>query len=239
MNSELQHLRALSELDSRLRAVTLQRSEKQKAVDATRTAVAAAEARCGATRDQVKALQREADAQNVDVKAVEETIAKLSGQQLQAKSNKEYDVFKREIEAAKQQKSELEDGVLERLERIDALQAEQEAAQALLKEAQKALDAAQADAAAAEKDIVAVEGGLHEKREAAAALIDPELRHAYEKLLEQRKDSAMAKVVGGVCSMCSRKITRQMEAMLDVGQEIVRCMSCSRILYLDESAESP
>jgi predicted nucleic acid-binding Zn-ribbon protein len=239
MNPELQNLRALSELDSKLRSVALQRSEKQKAVEEARSLVADAEAQCAAKRDEAKALQREADALNVEVKGIEENVAKLSGQQLQAKSNKEYDVFKREIEAAKQKQSELEDGVLERLERIDALQAEEKAAQGRLKEAKKALETAEASAAAAEKEITSQESGLREKREAAASVIDAELRHAYERLLEQRKDSAMAKVVGGVCSMCSRKITRQMEAMLDIGQEIVRCMSCNRILYLDESAESP
>lgn len=235
MNPLQQNLRDLSALDTKLKRVANRRDEMQQAIAKAEAAVADAEATCNARRDEAKAMQREADAMNLEVKSVEGEVQKLENQQRMAKSNKEYDIFKREIEAAKGKVGGLEDGVLERLERMDALRAEEKAAQALLQEAKKALAAATAEASDAESGIAAEEKDLSTQRAEVAAKIEPELRHRYERLLEQRKDSAMAVVAGGVCSRCSRRITRQMEAMLDVGTEIVYCMSCSRILYTDES----
>jgi predicted nucleic acid-binding Zn-ribbon protein len=239
MSPEMQSLLELSELDAKLRGVTMRREERQRAVAEAEKAVAEAEATCGTKREEARTLQREADALNLDMKTAEGEVSKLEDQQRTAKSNKEYDIFKREIEAAKEKKSGLEDGVLERLERIDAIEAEEKAARDTLAEAKKALEKARAEAAAAEKEIVSEESGHKTKRDALATKLDPELRHTYERLLGQRKDSAMAKVVNGVCSKCSRKITRQMEAMLDIGQEIIQCMSCNRILYVDETASVP
>jgi predicted nucleic acid-binding Zn-ribbon protein len=208
-------------------------------VRAASAALAEAESAVGSKRDEIRALQKEADAMNLDVKATEAELAKLELQQLQAKSNKEYDIFKREIEAAKQKESTLEDGVLERLEHIDGKLAEQRQAESRVQVARKALDAAKGEAAGAESAVLAEEAALKKSRGEKIQNVEPELRYTYEQILKQRKDTAIASAVGGVCSRCSRKITRQMEAMLDFGQEVVQCMSCSRILYVDETSATP
>ena len=68
--------------------------------------------------------------------------------------------------------------------------------------------------------------------------LDEETRRLYEALLAQR-GSAIAKVQGGSCSACARKLTLQMEVLMDKGEEIVRCMSCLRILYLEDGDAGP
>jgi len=236
MNPVMQTLRDLSDLDTQLRMVARRRDEKIAAEAEAEQGVVEADATCAAKKDEVAKLQKEADAMNLEVKSHEDNIAKIEDQQRKAKSNKEYDIFKREIEAAKEKISVLEDGVLERLERIDAVRVEEKAAQEKLDAAKKTLAAAKKDLAEAEKSISGEEEKLNAQRTEVADKLDPELRHTYERLLNQRKDTALALVRGGVCTLCMRKITRQMEAMLDIGEEIVTCMSCARILYVDETS---
>lgn len=234
MHPALRYMLDLSALDASLRNLARQKEAAAGRIRAAEAATGEIKSRIDSLRDEAKKLQREADAMNLDVKSAEAELSKLETQLRGAKSNKEYDILRKEIDAAKQKKSQLEDAVLEKLMRADALAAEEVEARARLEQAEQELKAAKEAASRLESELGAEEDRLRKEREGIASKLDPEERRLYEKLLEQRGDSAIAKVANGFCSACACRITLQMLNLLDLGTELVQCMGCRRILYLDE-----
>ncbi|MHC4247702.1 MAG: zinc ribbon domain-containing protein [Planctomycetota bacterium] len=239
MNPALANLKDLAALDEKLKRIRGRRQKQEEEVESARGELEEAKAHLGDRREEVARLRKEADALNLEVKTAEGEVERLSGQLLGAKSNKEYDVLKREVEAAEKQKNEFEDGVLERLERVDAVTEEERAGKAGVDAAEKALAAASAALEDLEKELAGDEKALKDARETTVSELDEETRRLYEALLAQRGDSAMARVRDRSCSSCARKLSLQMEVLMDAGEEIVQCMSCRRILYLEDEDAGP
>jgi len=235
-NPALALLTGLASLDEKLQRVDQRRREQEDAVSAAASALDAARAHLAGRHDDITRLKKEADALNLDVRTAEGEVERFDLQLLGAKSNKEYDILRRQLEAEQARKSKLEDEVLERLERADVIAEEEAAARAALEEATTGLDEKKKTAESVEGELSQEESSLRREREGVVSRLDAETRHRYDGLLAQRRDSAMAKVVDGVCMACSRKLTPQLANLVDIGEEIVQCMSCQRILYLDDES---
>ncbi len=231
MKQRIRNLRDLSFLDAALRGLAERREMKLRAISDAQAALAEAESSVASKRDEKGKLQREADAMGLDVRSVEEHIAKLEGQRNAAKSNKEYEVFTREIDAEKKKMSGLEDEVLARLERTDVLTEQEKAARVSVGEATDALEAVREDLAKAEGELSSEEADLGAKRGELASRIDADDLHLYGRIREMRKGPAVSAIEDGSCSACARRLTPQLENLVTIGNDLVQCMSCSRILY--------
>jgi len=238
MHPALRHMIALSELDSELRRLRERKAAASQQLRRAEERLAEANSALGSHQKEAKRLQREADALNLEVKSAEVEIARLEGQLRGAKSNKEYDILRRELEAAKGKKDQLENAVLERLLEADRIAAEEASARARIEEAQREVQAARESAERVEQEVSSEERALKARRGEFATKLEPEELRLYERLLEQRGDSAIARVSDGFCSACSCRLTPQMGNLLDLGSEIVQCMSCRRILYQEDSGAS-
>ena len=235
MNQRIRDLRDLSLLDTALQGLAKRRDRKARAVSEAGAALAEAESGLTSKRDEIKALHVESDAMNLEVKSAEEQIAKLEGQRNTAKSNKEYEVFTREIDAAKEKMGKVEDDVLAELEKADELAAEEKSRERQTKDAAAALEAARRDVEETAKEFSSEEAELEQRRGEVAARIDPDDLTLYERILQMRKGSAVSAVVAGTCRACARKLTPQLENLVMIGNDLVQCMSCSRILYIDDA----
>jgi hypothetical protein len=238
MNPTLKTLRELAEIDRALARVRERRRRKLERVRSAEEDLARARSAVSSHREVISRLKREADELNLELKSAESEIARLEAQRSGAKSNKEYEILTKEIRAAAAKKSELEDGVLERLEEVDSLAEEERSARAAVEEAERALEDQKKAREAAEAGLAGEEEALAERRNGVASGLDPEDLTLYERLLAQRGDSALARVVDGACSACARKLTAQLDNLVSSGDEVVQCMSCRRILYLDDG-EAP
>jgi len=210
MNPAIVHLKRLAALDEKLKRIRTRRRKQEEKIEAARSGLDEASAHLCSRDEEIARLQKEADELNLEVRTAEGEVERLSAQLLSAKSNKEYDVLSREVQAAKDKKGEHEDAVLERLEQADAMAEEKAAAQSAVEAAQVAVDAAAQSLADLEEELSGEEKALTDEREADLAQLDAETRRLYEALLAQRGDSAIAKVRDGTCSACSRKLTAQM-----------------------------
>ncbi len=235
-NETIACLRQIAALDVKLLALAKRRASSLEAVASAESASEDAKARLADRQGEVKRLRKEADGVNLDVAAVDQDIARLDGQLLGAKSNKEYEILTREIAAEKAKRSKFEDKGLEHLESADRIADEERAAGAAVEQSKSCLDEEKTAAAAVEAEVAGKEGGLTRERDAVMPRLNDEIRSVYERVLAQRKDSAMAKVVDGVCGGCARKLSPQMDNLVSVGQEVVQCMSCQRILYIGEGS---
>jgi predicted nucleic acid-binding Zn-ribbon protein len=230
----------LSRIDEELRGIALARKERERSVEAASALLEETRARRAAHKEDIARLQREADALNLDARSAEELVGKYDVQLRAAKSNKEYQVLRHELDAAKKKQSDIETAVLERLERIDAMVAAQKALDDAVRDAERALAEAQAASREAERSVADEEARLLDRRKAETAQLEPEDLRLYEGLLKRRGDSAVATVGDdGSCSACSCGISRQMENLIMLGQQIVKCEGCGRILFLAGNTSRP
>ncbi len=165
----------------------------------------------------------------------QETLQKYESQLMQVKNQIQYAAAWKEIDVARKKVKELEDQMLELMSQIEAIDnelAEKETALTPLKEKH--------DSEYAEWQ--GSLGGLRELFEKATAKISDiekeipdQLKREFRKLFDRRQGVAVAVVENGSCSACRFKVRPAVEQQVRRG-EVIKCDSCSRIIYLGGAA---
>lgn len=203
-------------------------AELESGVTTARTALDAAEA-------QVKALQGQRRAAELDVEKIEQTRVKYRAQLMSAKTNDVYKTLLHEIETTGQAISERETVVIEAMELTDDANAAVEAARRQLAEAQRVR-------AAEEKTLEADIASLDEERKAAHVKAEPlalKVPHAmlsqYLRVAEARDGRGMALAKDHECSACHLAVRPQAWVELVTVQTPYVCAGCKRFLYREEN----
>ena len=210
-----------------------------------------------ATREQVLATRRaaleqaqkalkeaRAGAKNreVQLQQVESRIDDLRTKLNQAKKQSDYDAIRNQIAHDNQTKSKYEDDILQSMENVEAQSKELATMEAEFK-------ALEAEVAKLRSDLEAQRGPQEAQlREleaaivAAEAIIPPDQRDQYRRVVKQRGADAMAQVErdgnSAMCHGCYVSVTAQMLNELINAQTLVFCNTCGRVLYLGEEAVS-
>lgn len=187
-----------------------------------------------ATWTQTKKL---ADEKQLQLRQREARLNTLLGQRNAATNNREYQLLGDQMAADKQANAVLSDEILELLERLDTLEAQQQ-------EAKKAVESAKAETVRARKEVaekvakleselqrVTSEMTLEEKRLSPDVL--PEFRRNVPKLGE----NALAGTEGETCGNCHQHFTINSLSKLRQNK-LVQCQGCNAILYFSEGAAS-
>jgi predicted nucleic acid-binding Zn-ribbon protein len=146
-------------------------------------------------------------------------------------SARDADYMRREVEMLVRKKGEMEEEVLELLERSDVRQAEVESSTAevaRLTEEKNALEAAITDAW---RTIDARLAGKEERKASIFPLIDSDIVELYEDLRKAKGGVGVGRLADGVCGGCHLRITEAEE--MDVRKSHPpRCIHCRRILVI-------
>ncbi len=184
----------------------------------------------------VQQRQRELEGEIEDGKA----LADRSRERLSSiKSNREYKALLREIDDGTKRISEMEDQVMECMTQID----EKEKGLATLEEECKAVETTlqdeQAEVKTRTKEVDAQVKGYEKSRTKLCKTVRPEVLARYNMVLQGRNSVAMAAVEEAVCKACHMGIPPQTYNELQVGDRLLCCPHCERILYWkkDESEE--
>ncbi len=169
----------------------------------------------------------------VQVKTIQQQIAKHEKQLNEAGSKKEYDALKAEIASGKRKCADLEDEILSGLLEIDERTAQ-------IPELEKAVQQAKAEYVDFEKNAQGRRVGLIEQLNQALQKIKEvettlptDVRPQYDRLIAVRGEDALAAVQNRTCMACYTEITAQAYNDLMLSQFIL-CKSCGRALYLPE-----
>jgi predicted nucleic acid-binding Zn-ribbon protein len=218
--------RQLSDLQSRL-----DRGPKQvKAGEANvaRLQEAADQAKEVAKRTEMTAREKERQLKEREGR-IEDLKRKLNA----CSTNREYQAIVEQIAADDQANSVLSDEILELFEKQAA---EAEAA----KTAAAGVDKGKADLEKLKERIAGEREGLQSEvhrisgeLQAAAKNLPGDIRTEYERVAKVSGEEALAPIEDECCGGCYQKITSQMLNELKL-QQLVRCKSCGRILYLPE-----
>jgi predicted nucleic acid-binding Zn-ribbon protein len=193
----------------------------------------------------LQGITDERDGLAVTLKEVELAVDKTSGEldiaeiKLAAEQNRLYaggmsardaDYLRREVEMLDRKKREMEDEVLELMERRERSTEELSGLEERL--ASAAADKAELEATITEawKDIDGRVARKEERKADIVPLIPEDLLDLYEKLREQKDDGvAVGRLAEGTCGACHLRLTRA-EQLDATRRDPPRCIHCSAIL---------
>ena len=181
----------------------------------------------------IKANRKAADDLNLKLKTKEAELAKLTGQLNTASSNKEYDIVKGQIEAAKRDRGEIEETALGAMEEIDAAQAKLKQLEAELLSRKKIAQTAKANFEAAKPDVDARIEAIKSQIAESEKVIPGEGKAGWDRLRKAHGASALAVMEDGFCEACSTKVTNQDMVRIRMS-DFMGCRGCGRILYFSE-----
>ena len=155
----------------------------------------------------------------------------LKAKQLVIKTNEEYAALTHEIAFASQDISDLEDGILTRLEEIDQLAADVEKAGAEMAEAERGIDESVSELQARRDELNDALAIRKDERLRIAMRIDASALRRYEGIFRSKGDCALAPVVDGACSGCYKSLPPQTVIEVKRATRFIECDGCGRILY--------
>ena len=164
-------------------------------------------------------------------------IDDYSSKLLTVKKNEEYKAIQNEIALVKSQVNKVDDEIID-------FEIDLEDRDASVKLLEADLKKAQDDLATYQKQSTEAKAGEEAKLEELAhsllnaeAVINPDIREQYQRVIRQRGAEAMAVVESGACMGCNMSVTSQMLNDLINCDTLVFCRSCGRILYMAEEME--
>ncbi len=159
---------------------------------------------------------------------IEKATIALNG----AKTNQEYAVFKEQISRYEEERDAVEERVLEHLSQLDVLEEKKEESQKEVAEQERAFQRKEAEVREVVAGIEAQIAEQEEERNGLVGDVDTDHLELYDRILNHVEDAAISGVKSGVCQGCFRAVTKQDVSQLMLGQEIIPCRSCCRILFL-------
>jgi hypothetical protein len=226
-------LRQLQDLDTRtdtaratIAQLTTQIGDRQ-ALDQREREVAGVRDELRTLEMQQRDLELQADERRGKIKTDE---GKLYGGRVT--SPKELTSLTEEVAQDKRQLSGIEDRLLEVLEQIEEVKERLAGLEATLTRESRAWTANQETARARLADAEAGLAGTEAQRNTLAASLPSAIRSTYETLRRQKGGLAVAPVHQRTCQACRVGLTPAQEQRARIGNDIVTCNSCGRILYV-------
>ncbi|HLI63412.1 MAG TPA: C4-type zinc ribbon domain-containing protein [Terriglobales bacterium] len=231
MNSDLEKLIALQQIDSRLAALRAEIAALPGEVARIEAKLAGSKAKVEAAQAAIKADESARRKYESDIKDQQEKISKYREQSLKVKTNQEYRALLSEIEQAEQEIARLEDKVLEIMVAADTRKETLKQAEAALKAdiAENEREKEHVRRQTAEDERQAAELGA-QRKDLRTGINDETLRH-YDRVLKLRGSALAAVYDDQMCSVCRVILRPQVYQDVMQGEATVYCDSCQRILY--------
>jgi len=184
-------------------------------------------------------LQMAKKQKELDLDAQEASVRKHSTELNSVKTNEAYRALMGEIEKAKQEKSILEDQILQNMEQTDQAQRVWKEKETGAKSHESGLLAQISEWEAKQKALEQALTGKVAERDQALAALPKNLAEQYGRLRGgKRTGAAVVPIRNEQCTGCHMKLSQNIINEVRRGQKLMSCENCSRIVYLEE-AETP
>lgn len=233
MRDQLRLLAELQQLDSRLRALAIEKEALPQQLHAYQQACNEVREQLTSAREQIEDTERRRRALERDIDTDNDRLTKAQNRLHEVKTNKEYSAVLAEMEAGKQRIVSLEDQVLELMEGAEENRETCQRCEQRLEEATREL-AEQERKVSEAQDVVsghiATHGG---EREELATRLQPELFTAYQRVAQRVGNTAAAvelTTTDETCGGCYLRVRPQLVSEVRKQETIVTCPHCKRIL---------
>ena len=245
MGATLDALHRLQSIEDRLRSVREQIDSKRRLVLARRNRVAHIERQINDTHQAIRQAQTEADRFELDRLTREEHVARLREALNRTKSNKEYAALLTQLNTEKADMLKLEDSALSAMGRVEQERKKEAEMKALIEKEKSQATEVTKTVQEAEGKLAAELEALERERADAADHIPAKALSVFERACERHEGEAMALVervhpkrAEYVCTGCNMSIPLEVINALQSRDEVQQCQTCSRILYLEASANA-
>ena len=213
----LEKLLLLQERDQRLQtflheinSVPGEKAALQRELESAQRTLESDKSRATQIEVERKRLEVEADGKRVQ-------IAKYQTQQLETRKNEEYAALKHEIERAGSDITTIEDRELELMQELEDLK--------------PSIASAEQKHAAEKNRVAALMKTADDKVGVLQGRADEDLFELYEKLFRSKAGRAVVPLEGNHCSGCHMTVTPATLRDAKVGNAVVSCEQCGRIVY--------
>lgn len=236
LNEKIAPLIKLQEMDGQLDALQQAKAGIVPQREKVQAEIQSLSAHLDETKKSLTQVQVEKKNLELDIEARDQAMRKSSSELNNAKSNEVYKGLLSQIEDAKKAKAELEDKVLELMERMEQLQKESKEREKELQQNKGSLEKKVTDL---EAEDARLQGEFDQKkaeRDAFAESLPRDIRDRYEGVHRGRRGfAAVVPIKGMICGGCRTTLPPQTLNDVMKGKDIVVCEGCSRILYIPPS----
>ena len=234
MENNLKYLFALQQVDSHLQEILDLKGDLPSVVQDLETRISEMKGKLKELNDLVKKSRVDRDNADVSIIDLAEKVEKYKGQQLQVKSNKQYDALSKEIDAAEERSTRLEKD-MESLEgTMQTAKADIETFSKQLEELVGELDDRKKELREVNKEHEKEELKLHHEREKFLVRIGQADLERYERIRKAKAGIAVVAVKRGACGGCFSRVPPQKILELRQNSRLFVCEHCGRILVSDE-----
>jgi uncharacterized protein len=237
MNSDLEKLRELQQLDLAITALKNEVTAVPKRVQQIEAKLSSAKKRVEDAKNAVKTNELARRNHEHEIQAENNKIIKFREQSSSVKTNDQYKALLSEIDHAEKSIRTHEDKILDAMVELDVLNAEVKAAELALK-AETAInegERSQAQAEGQQKSQELAKRQAH--RTELRAAIDEAVLTTYDRVAKGR-GTGLAEARGQRCMGCQVMLRPQVWQDIVNGVGTDQCSSCSRIMYYDPANEA-
>lgn len=231
--TQVTEIRTLQEIDNEAEShrAALEDVERRlagsDALDAARARLAEAEAdRAAVKREQRKI---EGDIEGLSARIAPEEKRLYDGS---VRNPKELGSIQHEVELLREQRTKLEDQLLEVLQRLETVEHEHQAAKEAATRTEAARTTELAELKAESGRLNAALAAAEAKREAQVPKILPRNLKTYQDVRMRRGSAAVSRINGGNCGGCRVSIPEAVRRKAFTADELAQCPNCASILYV-------
>lgn len=168
----------------------------------------------------------------------EDLIRKHAGELNSIKSNDAYRAMMGEIEKGKQERSVLEDEILQWMEKADQAQKVWKERETTAKSVEGQRQSRIGEWETQAKNLEALIAQKKQEREAAAGGFPKPLVEKYDRLRGAKKGAVVVQIKNGQCAGCHMALSQNVMNEVKRGQNMMVCENCSRIVYFPEEVKT-
>ena len=237
MQKTLYSLIELQEIDLKLDKVEEERGDLPSIVENIKSNLEDKKNLLNEQKEMIKKLKVDSKSKETELGSLREQLKKYEAQLYQVKTNKEYDAIANETENVKKIINELENNIIEAVEKVENLTISNDEIQSDIEKLTTDFDennvALQERISASSEE----ENLLRHEREIVQKKLTNQQIKSYQLIRSAKKGMAVASCNGGVCSGCFSFIPPQKVVEIRSMKRIYHCESCGRILVWDSNQE--
>ena len=238
MLAELVSLVDLQKLDDEIRALQTRLAAIPKEIEALEAEIATERRNLEDAKKTLLDAQKAQRGGESELATTEEKLRKYRDQLMNVKSNDEYRAMQKQIDGAQLEVSDIEDKILHGLDALEALETARQGRQAELEKGQREIGAMENELVLERTRLEGEPGERQAKRSQILASIPDDLLEDYDRIGKVRGGVAVAEAIDEHCQVCMVRLRPQVSQELRLGEKILHCESCRRILYFRKEEQA-